>query len=56
MAEAAAAGATLLKVPSEPEWGGYAGYFADTNGHVWEVAYNPAWPVSPEGYVKFGLP
>ena len=40
-AEALAAGATLVKAPEEVFWGGYSGYFADPDGHLWEVAYNP---------------
>ncbi|WEK45745.1 MAG: VOC family protein [Candidatus Andeanibacterium colombiense] len=40
-AEAIAAGATLVKPPEEVFWGGYSGYFADPDGHLWEVAYNP---------------
>ena len=40
-AEALAAGATILKQPEEVFWGGYSGYFADPDGHLWEVAYNP---------------
>lgn len=41
LAEAVAAGAPLLK-PGQPVfWGGYSGYFADPDGHAWEVAYNP---------------
>ena len=39
--QAIAAGATLVKLPEDTEWGGYAGYFADPDGHLWEVAYNP---------------
>ena len=35
------AGATLVKKPEEVFWGGYSGYFADPDGHLWEVAYNP---------------
>ena len=35
------AGATLVKQPQEVFWGGYSGYFADPDGHLWEVAYNP---------------
>jgi len=35
------AGATLVKQPEEVFWGGYSGYFADPDGHLWEVAYNP---------------
>lgn len=38
------AGATLVKPAQKAEWGGYHGYFADPDGHLWEVAYNPfAW-------------
>jgi len=41
MAEALAAGAKLVKQPQDVFWGGYSGYFADLDGHLWEVAYNP---------------
>ena len=41
MAEALAAGAKLVKQPQDVFWGGYSGYFADPDGHLWEVAYNP---------------
>jgi len=40
-AEALEAGATCVKQPQDVFWGGYAGYFADPDGHLWEVAYNP---------------
>jgi catechol 2,3-dioxygenase-like lactoylglutathione lyase family enzyme len=41
MAQAAAAGAGIVK-PAQPTfWGGYAGYFRDPDGHLWEVAWNP---------------
>ena len=43
MAQARAAGAMVVKPAAETFWGGYAGYFADPDGHVWEVAWNPAW-------------
>lgn len=43
MAQAAAAGATVVKPPAETFWGGYAGYFQDPDGHVWEVVWNPQW-------------
>lgn len=39
--QAIAAGATLVKPAQEVFWGGYSGYFQDTEGHYWEVAYNP---------------
>ena len=45
LAEAVAAGATLVK-PGQPVfWGGYSGYFADPDGFLWEVAWNPDLPV-----------
>jgi catechol 2,3-dioxygenase-like lactoylglutathione lyase family enzyme len=40
-AEALAAGAKAVKVPRDVFWGGYSGYFADPDGHLWEVAWNP---------------
>ena len=40
-AEALAAGATAIKTPQPVFWGGYSGYFADPDGHLWEVAHNP---------------
>ena len=48
-AAAVAAGAAPLKAPQEVFWGGYSGYFADPDGHVWEVAQNPFWPLGPDG-------
>jgi uncharacterized glyoxalase superfamily protein PhnB len=41
MERAARAGARIVKAPQGTFWGGYAGYFQDPDGHVWEVAYNP---------------
>lgn len=41
MAQAAAAGATIVKPAQETFWGGYAGYFADPDNHLWEIAWNP---------------
>lgn len=38
---AAAHGATAVKTPRDAFWGGYSGYFADPDGHLWEVAWNP---------------
>ncbi|ODS00725.1 glyoxalase [Methyloceanibacter methanicus] len=48
---AQAAGATLLKPAEMVFWGGYNGYFADLDGHVWEVAYNPLWPLREDGRI-----
>jgi uncharacterized protein len=41
MAEARAAGATIVKPAQETFWGGYAGYFQDPDQHLWEIAWNP---------------
>lgn len=41
LAEAEAAGATIIKPSQDTSWGGYAGYFADPDGFLWEVAWNP---------------
>lgn len=48
-ARAKDAGATLLKTPEPTFWGGYSGYFADPDGHVWELAHNPFWPLDATG-------
>ncbi len=49
--EAEAAGATILKPAQEVFWGGYSGYFADPDGHPWEVAHNPFWTLNDDGSV-----
>ncbi|WP_413876699.1 VOC family protein [Albidovulum sp.] len=46
---ALAAGAVPLKAPEKVFWGGYSGYYADPDGHVWELAMNPFWPLAPDG-------
>ena len=43
MAQAAKAGARIVKPAHDTFWGGYAGYFQDPDGHLWEVAWNPQW-------------
>lgn len=48
-AKALACGATDLKAPEKVFWGGYSGYYADPDGHVWELAHNPFWPLNPDG-------
>jgi uncharacterized glyoxalase superfamily protein PhnB len=48
-AAALAAGASPLKTPEAVFWGGYSGYWADPDGHVWEVAMNPFWPLAEDG-------
>ena len=48
-AAALAAGATGLKAPEKVFWGGYSGYWADLDGHIWELAMNPFWPLNEDG-------
>ncbi|MBB5213459.1 VOC family protein [Parapusillimonas granuli] len=43
MRQAEGAGANILRPAHETFWGGYAGYFQDPDGHVWEAVWNPAW-------------
>jgi catechol 2,3-dioxygenase-like lactoylglutathione lyase family enzyme len=52
LAEAVAAGARLLRPGSRVFWGGYMGYFADPDGHNWEVCFNPQVPVQGDGTVR----
>ena len=47
MRQAEAAGAVITKPAHDTFWGGYAGYFQDPDGHVWEVAWNPEWVQPP---------
>lgn len=49
LAQAEGAGAKILKPAEKVFWGGYSGYFADPDGHVWEVALNPEWTINPDG-------
>lgn len=48
MTQALAAGARLVKEPQDVSWGGYSGYFADPDGHLWELAWNPHGWIGPE--------
>ena len=50
-AAALAAGARLVRAPEPTFWGGYSGYFMDPDGHRWEVAHNPFWPLGDDGLV-----
>lgn len=49
LAQAEAAGGTITKAAETQFWGGYSGYFADPDGHPWEVAFNPDWPIDESG-------
>ena len=54
IATAVAAGATILKPATATDWGGYSGYFADPDGHAWEVAHNPFWTITEDGRTIIG--
>jgi len=45
-------GASILKQPHKTFWGGYSGYFADPDGHSWEIAHNPFWRITNDGRVS----
>jgi hypothetical protein len=49
MAAADAAGAKVTRPAAPTFYGGYAGYFADPDGHAWEIAHNPGFELTPEG-------
>ena len=51
MAKAETAGARILKPAAKTFWGGYNGYLADPDGHVWEVAHNPFWHLDENGRI-----
>jgi catechol 2,3-dioxygenase-like lactoylglutathione lyase family enzyme len=51
----AAHGGRLLRAADAPPHGGFRGYVADPDDHAWEIAFNPAWPISSDGRVTFGL-
>ena len=46
MRQARKAGGAIVKDAHDTFWGGYAGYFRDPDGHLWEIAWNPAWEVT----------
>jgi hypothetical protein len=50
--DAEAAGAKLLKPAQEAFWGGYSGYFSDPDGFLWEVAWNPSFPIAEDGTIR----
>lgn len=49
LARAEAAGARVTKPAAKTFYGGYAGYFADPDGHLWEIAHNPGFTLGPDG-------
>ncbi|MBZ0164067.1 MAG: VOC family protein [Notoacmeibacter sp.] len=50
-AHALACGAKPVKAPEKVFWGGYSCYFADPDGHLWEMAFNPYMPVDGNGHM-----
>lgn len=52
LAAACAAGARLARGGSPTEWGGYSGVFVDPDGHPWEIAVNPSWPIDGDVAVR----
>ena len=51
LAEAAAVGASIVQPACRVFWGGYRGYFADPDGFLWEVCWNPFFPLDEQGTV-----
>jgi catechol 2,3-dioxygenase-like lactoylglutathione lyase family enzyme len=49
--EAVTAGARIIKPAQDVFWGGHSGYFADPDGHLWEIAWNPHFPLNDRGEV-----
>lgn len=52
----AAKGGRVVRPPRKVFWGGYSGYFADPDGHLWEIAYNPFWPLDAAGRPQLTRP
>lgn len=52
LAEAEAAGGRIVKLAQDVFWGGHSGYFADPDGHLWEVAWNPGFALADDGALK----
>ena len=48
MEQAARAGATIVKPAEDTFWGGYSGYFQDPDGHLWEIVWNPGFPIDDQ--------
>jgi catechol 2,3-dioxygenase-like lactoylglutathione lyase family enzyme len=48
-------GGRILRDADAPPHGGFRGYVADPDEHIWEIAWNPSWPISPQGYVSWGV-
>lgn len=53
-ARAHEAGGRIVKPPTRAEWGGYSGYFADPDGHLWELAFAQMFPPDEHGRIEIG--
>ncbi|WP_020592429.1 VOC family protein [Kiloniella laminariae] len=51
----AEAGGQIIREADTPPQGGFRGYVSDPDGHSWEIAWNPAWPIDEDGHVKFAV-
>jgi len=51
-AQVRAIGGRIVKEPTRADWGGYSGYFADPDGHLWEIAYAPGFTVDEQGRIE----
>lgn len=56
LAHAESAGARIVKPAAKVSWGGYSGYFCDPDGHLWEVAFNPFFPLDEAGRLTLPEP
>lgn len=56
LAEAETAGGRIVKPAADVFWGGHSGYFADPDGHLWEVAHNPFWTLAEDGSIRLSGP
>ena len=52
LGRAAGAGGRVLRTGAATPWGGYTGYFADPDGHLWEIAWNPHFPLAADGSLR----
>ena len=54
LAAALRACANAVRPPTQTKWGGYSGAFADPDGYVWEIAFNPGWSLTADGSARLG--
>lgn len=54
LGHAASVGGRLVKAAERADWGGYSGYFADPDGHLWEAAYAPGFALDASGRIEIG--